>query len=361
MNKINLREWGWSEARQLEYAQFAEESADIFVGRVIEESRDQYQVITEMGIVAAEVTGQFRYRTKSKADYPVVGDWVILEKRAGSERNLVTRLLSRHSKIARKVAGDKDEEQVFASNVDVAAVITSYSHDFNPRKVERFFSILVDSGAQPILILSKGDLLDHPSEVLQQVQKLFAPIPVFLTSVTSAVGLLELKEFLSAKCVVFVGVSGSGKSSLANSLLGAGVQETQAIREKDSKGRHTTTKRSLLKNELHTCIIDTPGIRELQLFESQVDVESIFAEISEIAEHCRFADCTHREEPGCAVTAAIKEGRLELERYESFIKLKEEINANEQKYERQKERLSRDQKNKLKGRSLRKDKSWKKI
>ncbi len=290
--------------------------------RILAEQRDYFQVVSPMGLHRAESKGRLR---KKSLIQPSVGDWVVI-----NENLLIESVLSRMTCLRRKAAGESEQVQIMACNIDWVFVATSLNQDFNLRRLERFFVAALDSGAETALVLTKSDLQTHAEsliEIRQAVTSRFGEeIEILFTSAKTEMGIAELRALLTpGKTGVFLGTSGVGKSSLVNSLLARPAQTTSEIREDDSKGRHTTTGRQSYLLPDGGIIIDSPGIRELQLADEEIRVEDEFSDIEELSLKCKFSNCLHLNEKGCAVGAAIIQGDLAVDRLASYRKLKAEI------------------------------------
>lgn len=293
------------------------------IARVIAQERELYQVMNESGRHRARAAGRLRRDLPGKHEWPVVGDWVVLrEPPAGSEA-VIEACLPRRTALVRKVAGDRSEGQVLAANVDYVFLVASLASPLNLNRIERHLTALWNTGATPLLVLSKADLCPHEEAAVTGLTARVPGVQVVVTSARSSRGVDDLREALAPhRTGVFLGPSGVGKSSLANALLGHEVLETQPVREGDQKGRHTTTRRELLVVPAGGVLIDTPGLREYQLWEGDTGA---FADIEEFAARCRFRDCQHLAEPGCAVLAARQTGELDGERLDSYHKLQREL------------------------------------
>ncbi|MGB3623804.1 ribosome small subunit-dependent GTPase A [Ketobacter sp. MCCC 1A13808] len=270
-------------------------------------------------------SGQYALDTPPSLGTVTVGDWLLL-----NESMQINRLLERKSAFARRSPGSKVAEQLIAANVDTAFVVCALNEDFNLNRIERYLALVHDAGAEPVVVLTKMDLIDHADELREQVQRLDNQLCIEMVNgreATSAEVLLPWCE--AGQTIVLLGSSGAGKSTLTNSLLGESIQLTSEIREEDGKGRHTTTSRALLPLKSGAMIIDTPGMRELQLAVGSDAIENTFADISDLALQCRFADCCHDQEPDCAVRAAMESGILDERRYDNYLKLKREQIRNE--------------------------------
>jgi ribosome biogenesis GTPase len=325
----SLKELGWSEFFE---KQVASES-ELIPARLAEENRELYRMFSEQGEFLAELSGKLRHEIQSRADLPAVGDWVQVQPR-GENRATIHRVLRRKGKFSRKIAGRKTEEQIVAANVDVVFLVSSLNREFNPRRIERYLTLASDSGARPVIVLNKVDLRGtSDAEALRsEAECASMGLLVILASATRGDGLPELRAMLrgdrvcTESCVTaaLLGSSGVGKSSLINALLGNEQLPTQAVRDNDDRGRHTTTSRQLLLVSGGGVLIDTPGMRELQLWDAADGIGRTFGDIQELAACCKFRDCKHQSEPGCAVRAAVESEALDAGRVESFHKLERE-------------------------------------
>jgi ribosome biogenesis GTPase / thiamine phosphate phosphatase len=294
-------------------------------GRVIVEHRGAYAVVTEAGETTATVAGRLRHRASGPADFPSVGDWVTVAVRPGERMAVIHAVLSRSSCFSRKVAGRAADEQVLAANVDTILVVAGLDGDFNLRRLERYLALAWSSGAQPAVVLNKADLCrDVPARIVQ-ASEVAGDAPVHAVSALTSAGLLDLDQYLATgRTVALLGSSGVGKSTLINAFLGAARQSVGEVRFADSRGRHTTTRRELVPLTGGGLVLDTPGMRELGMWDADAGLDEAFAEIESLAQSCRFRDCRHVTEPGCAVRAAVAEGRIAANRIESRRKLRDE-------------------------------------
>lgn len=315
----NLEKLGFTDRFAAEASQFDR----FFVGRVASQSKNLYQVMTETGELTAEVSGKFRYSAPGLAAFPAVGDFVMVDRDSDSQgHGIIHHVLARKSVFTRKVAGEREDEQVVAANIDTVFLCMALNNDFNLRRLERYLAIAWDSGALPVVVLTKADLCRDIEGRLAEVAAVSVGADVYVTTSISEEGVKPLRHYLApGKTVAFIGSSGVGKSSLINRLLGQEVLETRETRS-DDKGRHTSTRRELLLLPEGGVVIDTPGMRELGIMGA--DLGRSFADIEELANHCKFRDCQHNQEPGCAVRAAIEAGELSPERLENYRKLQKE-------------------------------------
>ena len=320
---------GWDPFFENEYLRLQREGAvqDGFLpARVIAEERGFYRLGAEANPdFLAEISGKFRYATKNRLDFPAVGDWVLAKVMGGKAPAQIQHLFPRKTQLVRRAAGERDHPQVLATNVDYAFLVTSLNDDLNLRRLERYLTMVRDGGAQPVVILTKADLCVDVQAKGTEVASVCGDADVHAVSAFADEGFEIFDEYLKpGKTAVLLGSSGVGKSTLLNHLIGSEVTKTQAVREGDDKGRHTTTSRQLFKLPKGGLVIDTPGMRELQLLVDESAVEQTFPDVEALFLQCRFTNCRHGDEPGCAVTSALKSGKLEPARYESYLKLQRE-------------------------------------
>lgn len=314
------------------------------VGRITLQEKGLYQLETALGEKWAEVSGKFRYEADTVSDFPAVGDFVMVDWHAGGGNAVIHHILRRKSCITRKAAGNARQEQVVAANIDTIFLCMSLNNDFNLRRLERYLSIAWDSGAIPVIVLIKADLCDELPARLAEVQQIAIGVDVLVTSAVETDGYAQVLPYVrEGRMVAFIGSSGVGKSTLINCLLGESRLDTGGLRN-DDKGRHTTTHRELILLPRGGMVIDTPGMRELGMWDSASGVEETFSEIEELANQCRFFDCAHQSEPGCAIRRALQEGTLAEARWQSYLKLKAETEyaADSQSYLAAKEKKFKD-------------------
>lgn len=320
---FSLTELGWSGF----FEKQPKPNIPLVPARVAEENRELYRIFCGQGEFLAEVSGKLRHEITSPFALPAVGDWVLARLRPDDERATIHCVLQRKGRFLRKMAGRKTEGQIIAANVDVVFLVSSLNREFNLRRLERYLSLAWDSGAEPVILLNKTDLCDDKdaTNLRRDAEDAAKGVRVILTSAERGVGLAELRAILQpGVTAAFLGSSGVGKSSLINALLGMQQLETQPVRASDDRGRHTTTRRQLLLLPSGGVVIDTPGMRELQLWGASDGIDRTFADIGELAARCRFRDCRHRTEPGCAVRAAVEADTLDAQRLESLHKLEKE-------------------------------------
>lgn len=319
---MSLIRLGWTPALADIFAPYAAEG--LIPARVALEHTHIYRVITDTGETLARVSGRLRHNAASRADFPAVGDWVALQPPPHSGDSRIIAVLPRRSRFSRRAAGDPTEEQVVAANVDTIFIVAGLDGDFNPRRIERYLLVAVESGAAPVVVLNKSDLAPDPNAMADLVRASVGDIPVHLVSCRAPGGVDVLRHYLdTGHTGALLGSSGVGKSTIVNRLVGHELLRTEEVRESDSRGRHTSTARQLILLPDGGVLIDTPGMRELQLWES-ADVANTFADVEVLAGGCRFRDCRHREEPGCAVLEAVAAGDLSRGRLESYHKLQNE-------------------------------------
>lgn len=324
---MTLDELGWNDFFASAFAPYAEQG--LVPARVVAQ-KGLTQVSTGEMETYADLAGKLRHELKGASGgvHPAVGDWVALRPSTGDGRAVIHAILPRKSKFSRKSPGQRTEEQVVAANVDTIFLVSGLDGDFNPRRIERYLTAAWDSGAQPVVVLNKLDRCDDPETCLLEAQSIAMGVSVHRVSALKGTNVEELAAYLGpGQTVGLLGSSGVGKSTLTNRLLGREAQRTAEVREGDDRGRHTTTHRELFVAPTGGLLIDTPGLREIQLWEGDLGqgIESAFPDIEALAEGCRFADCQHQSEPGCAVAAAAESGELPAERLESYRKLQREL------------------------------------
>jgi ribosome biogenesis GTPase / thiamine phosphate phosphatase len=319
---LTLESLGWNDHFAQAFAPYQEQG--LVPARVAVQHRGGYIVLTEDGELEAEAA---RRQVRS-GELAGVGDWVALRVLPEGQA-IVEAVLPRRTAFTRKETMDRTGEQIVAANVDTVFLVSALGHDLNLRRLERYLTAAWDSGAEPVIVLTKADL--HPDaapETVAGVEAIAFGVPVHAVSNVTGEGLDELERYLgSGRTVALLGSSGVGKSTLVNSLLGEERMATAAVREDDERGRHTTSHRELVPLPGGALLLDTPGMRELQLYADEEALDTAFADVAELAAECRFSDCTHEHEPGCAVRAALEDGRLAPERWESYRKLQAEIRS----------------------------------
>mgnify|MGYP001794049988 CR=1 FL=1 len=339
---MQLNNLGWSESFARSFESYA--SQGLSVGRVALAHRGQYHLYTETGECSAALTGKFRHLAKSTEDFPAVGDWVVIQPATETSQALIESVLPRRGKVSRQAAGSKSEAQVIAANIATLFLVSGLDHDFNLRRIERYLVMAWQSGATPVILLNKADLCEGPEEKVEEkiiaVEEIAISVPIIPLSALHQNSLDALNPYLQpGKTVALLGSSGVGKSPLTNKLIGHNVQPTQAVRADDSRGRHTTTHREMLKLPSGALLIDMPGMRELQLWTdpAQLDnpLDETFSDIESLAKQCRFRNCQHGPEPGCAIQAALEDGTLCAKRFNSYQKLQREQDYQHRRQDKQ--------------------------
>jgi ribosome biogenesis GTPase len=323
MQSMDLTELGWN--ARLDEA-FAAHAADgLTPGRVALEHTHIYRVFTGTGEWLARVSGRLRHRAAARVDFPAIGDWVAVEPPTHGGDARILAVLPRTSRFSRRAAGDPTEEQIVAANIDTVFLVTSLDGDFNLRRIERYLVVASDSGATPVVVLNKADLVTDPERFVEEVRRVASNSAVYAVSCRVPDSLDVLRDCLGqGKTGALLGSSGVGKSTIVNQLIGRELLKTRDVRMSDSRGRHTSAARQLVMLPGHGVLIDTPGMRELQLWDTTESVGETFADIEALAAGCRFRDCQHRSEPGCAVRAAVDAGEISATRLASYHKLGDE-------------------------------------
>jgi ribosome biogenesis GTPase len=332
-NKVTLEELGWDDYFSREFQLIKMPGA--VPGRVVAVEKDSCQVVTASGELAAQLSGKMRYLADGGDEYPAVGDWLVLRPLPGEPKAVIKVILPRKTKFSRQITGGRDRtsggktlEQVVAANVDTVFLVSGLDggRSLNLRRIERYLAIARISGAAPVIVLNKADLCTDIEGRVRQVETIAPNIPIHAVSATALTGLDALKLYLSkSKTAALLGSSGVGKSALINALLGEDRLATAEVRKSDKEGRHTTTRRELILLPGGGSVIDTPGMREIQVWGDEKSLDDAFEDISRLAAGCRFSDCQHNAEPGCAVRAAILQGELDATHFRNYQKLQREV------------------------------------
>lgn len=317
--------------------------------RIIAEHKGRYTILIDDSVLTAEITGKMMFAAETRKDYPAVGDWVAVQRYDDLSPAIIHYIFPRFTVLSRKTSGKEIEEQIIATNMDIVFIVQGLDDNFNLRRLERSVVVVSQSGAKPVILLSKADLLSESalSEKMLEVESIAQSFTIIPYSAKTMFHLEAIKALISTETTVcFIGSSGAGKSTLINRLIGREKQQTQDVREDDSRGKHTTTHRELIPLIGGGCVIDTPGLREIGLWDTSESVEETFPEISALSPECKFTDCSHVHEPGCAVLAAVENGTMDRGRYESFLKLKKEADfiAAKTDVTKQQERKARERK-----------------
>ena len=305
------------------------------IARVIAVHKDSYTLSNGEVEVPAELVGKLLFSATSPVDYPAVGDWVLANYYDEKTFAIIHEVLSRRSLLKRKTPGKKVDFQLIAANIDVAFIVQSLNENFNLRRLERYLVMVNEGKIQPIVLLSKSDLLDNEdiTRIIDDIQKIMPGLHVVSFSNENKSGLESLKVIMqSGLTYCLLGSSGVGKTTLINNLIGESIYKTKKVSKKESKGRHATTHRQLIRLDSGAMIIDTPGMRELGNFSVATGLDETFSEIITLSEKCHFSDCTHAGEKGCAVFGAVEKGQLSTERYQNYLKMTKESSYNEMSY-----------------------------
>ncbi|PLT31125.1 ribosome small subunit-dependent GTPase A [Peribacillus deserti] len=328
---------GWDTGFEDQFAKYQEKN--LSPARVIRRGNQSYTIFDGKRSLQAKITGKFRHHSNVSKDYPAVGDWIVYETKAHSEIATIHAVLPRKSYFSRKLPisggrkfkkgvleGGSTEEQVIAANIDVVLIVSGLDGNFDVRRIERFLTLTYNSGAAPVIVLNKMDLCNKIDEYVEQVRQIAINVPTLVISVEKNKNMDSLLPYLtSGKTIALLGSSGVGKSTLTNYLMGEERQVKQPTSKASGKGKHTTTSAELILHQSGYMIIDTPGLREVQLWGDEEVLKETFQDVTVLFKRCRYSNCRHQTEPGCAIKQAIEDGVLSQSRYESYLKQYDEL------------------------------------
>jgi ribosome biogenesis GTPase len=327
---INLNSLGWNEFFNKSFKNF--DNNTYKCGRISAENKTNYLVLTEFGEIIGEVSGKYLFESDRQSDLPKVGDWVVITLFNSNELAVIHQTLPRRTKISRKSADKKIDEQIIAANVDLAFIVQSLDDNFNINRLERYLSVVYQGEVKPAVVLNKTDLCNDVEKKVRHVRERTGVENIISLSALNNEGMDAIVKLIEpGSTFVFIGSSGVGKSTIINSLLGSNRFSTNEVRKQDSRGKHTTTRREIVLLPSGGILIDTPGMREIGLWNANAGLSQTFSEFSEFAEKCKYADCTHVHEAGCAILQALSKGEISKQRYENYTKLLKEIKYLESK------------------------------
>jgi len=331
-NMYILEELGWDTYFTDAFASL--KLPDTIPGRVVTIEKDICQVLTEAGELAAQVSGRFRFEARGD-NYPAIGDWLAVRPLPGEAKAIIHAVLPRKSKFSRQYSGGRQlteggrtEEQIVAANIDTIFLVNGLDggRGYNIRRIERYLAVAWASGAAPVIVLNKADLCPDTESITSEVERAAYGVPIYVVSAVTGTGMDDLRQYLKkGRTVALLGSSGVGKSAIINALLGEERLATGEVRQSDHEGRHTTTRRELILVPGGGAVIDTPGMREIHVWGDEEGLDNAFQDISELAKSCRFKDCRHDSEPGCAVREALRNGQMEMKHFKNYLQLQREL------------------------------------